>query len=83
MEIDLILKGIKTGQIDEFHAGFLFVEIDLILKGIKTSGNFSTNLLHILVVEIDLILKGIKTNTRVVFAVIPCSGGNRPDSQRD
>ena len=39
VEIDLILKGIKTNQVFGAHGSMekFNVEIDLILKGIKTS----------------------------------------------
>ena len=41
VEIDLILKGIKTiVKRVPFIIGILLVEIDLILKGIKTKKNF-------------------------------------------
>ena len=36
VEIDLILKGIKTSLVFAYSADFSGVEIDLILKGIKT-----------------------------------------------
>ena len=60
VEIDLILKGIKTvpGPPD---ARPELVEIDLILKGIKTRLRMMRTKDVKRGVEIDLILKGIKT----------------------
>ena len=80
VEIDLILKGIKTNQLKPIRHCTV-VEIDLILKGIKTQRE-PMNHTKGRRVEIDLILKGIKT----VFVLLRSTAverRNRPDSQRD
>ena len=65
VEIDLILKGIKTSACVRVVAAVRpKVEIDLILKGIKTIRKNLRFRLAFLCVEIDLILKGIKTISR-------------------
>ena len=84
VEIDLILKGIKTIH---FAATFLTeairVEIDLILKGIKTALALALRPCPCCV-EIDLILKGIKTRKSGKAYSYSCVlRRNRPDSQRD
>ena len=61
MEIDLILKGIKTGIKCLNVSMTKLVEIDLILKGIKTRQDALSPQALLDSVEIDLILKGIKT----------------------
>ncbi len=61
MEIDLILKGIKTVKVVINYPKVDGVEIDLILKGIKTLQIGELKILIPSIVEIDLILKGIKT----------------------
>ena len=68
MEIDLILKGIKTKVFRRFVKNSQEVEIDLILKGIKTLALAIPNSIPAIKVEIDLILKGIKT---VLPSVLP------------
>ena len=86
VEIDLILKGIKTRDVRKAQSlpPKPSVEIDLILKGIKTKTSvrgFSTGGQ---VVEIDLILKGIKTCSSFMDGCLILENRrNRPDSQRD
>ena len=71
VEIDLILKGIKTlGRGGLVITSAQLVEIDLILKGIKTHDGFSIIVNRYRDVEIDLILKGIKT----VYAALTVYG---------
>ena len=59
VEIDLILKGIKTQASAFLSSDEKGVEIDLILKGIKTDELKSKDDERGHDVEIDLILKGI------------------------
>ena len=86
MEIDLILKGIKTKlALCQLFFSCFHVEIDLILKGIKTRHPpDSYTVFQKAPVEIDLILKGIKTTAKpLVNNQASATSGNRPDSQRD
>ena len=62
VEIDLILKGIKTILLGcPLRFARAWVEIDLILKGIKTPASTPIICFVVFHVEIDLIHKGIKT----------------------